>query len=108
MSSRVGPISAAAAAQVDGKGVLERKLLAATASLVGLREEAAGLRREVSSLQALVARLRDDEVGAGGGVPCLAGPTTAVCLFFQGVVVWYACACWRLRSKRGKVRSSDC
>lgn len=52
----------AAAARVDGKGALERKLLAATAGLLGAREEAAGLRREVSSLQALVARLREDEV----------------------------------------------
>lgn len=50
----------------DGKGALERKLLAATAGLLGVREEAAGFRREVASLQALVARLREDEVGEKG------------------------------------------
>lgn len=49
--------------RVDGTGALERrKLLVATAGLLGAREEAAGLRREVSSLQGLVARLREDEV----------------------------------------------
>ena len=58
----VADAASTAAARVDGKGALERKLLAATAGLLGAREEAAGLRREVSSLQALVARLREDEV----------------------------------------------
>ncbi|CAM9536480.1 unnamed protein product [Ectocarpus fasciculatus] len=55
------PTAAATVAVVDGKGVLERKLLEATAGLLGVREEATGLRREVASLRFLVARLREDE-----------------------------------------------
>lgn len=58
-----GPTAAATVAVVDGKSVLERKILEATAGLLGVREEAMGLRREVASLRALVARLREDEVG---------------------------------------------
>ncbi|CAN0294336.1 unnamed protein product, partial [Ectocarpus sp. 12 AP-2014] len=56
-----GPTAAATVAVVDGKNLLERKLLEATAGLLGVREEAMGLRREVASLRALVARLREDE-----------------------------------------------
>lgn len=47
----------------DGKDLLERKLLAATADLLGVRDEAAELRRELVALQALVGRLREGEVG---------------------------------------------
>ena len=43
---------------------LEGQLLAATAGLIGAREEATGLRSEVGALKALVARLREDEVCA--------------------------------------------
>ncbi|CBN80212.1 expressed unknown protein [Ectocarpus siliculosus] len=56
-----GSTAAATVAVVDGKSVLERKLLEATAGLLGVREEATDLRREVASLRALVARLREDE-----------------------------------------------
>lgn len=45
-----------------GKDFFERKLLVATAGLLGARDEAVGLRENIAALQALVARLRDDEV----------------------------------------------
>lgn len=41
---------------------LERKVLAVTADLLGARNEAAGLRAEITALRALVARVRQDEV----------------------------------------------
>lgn len=47
---------------VEGKDLLERKLLSVTADLLGVRDEAAGLRGEIVALQGLVARLREDEV----------------------------------------------
>ncbi|CAM9788122.1 unnamed protein product [Scytosiphon promiscuus] len=49
---------------VDVSGALKRKLLAATAGLLGTREEVTELRRELASLGALVARLREDEKDA--------------------------------------------
>eukprot|EP00903_Cladosiphon_okamuranus_P006177 g6074.t1 len=58
------PPDAPGAARVDGEGVLERKLLAATSGLLGAREESAALRRELLSLHALLARLREDEKDA--------------------------------------------
>lgn len=48
---------------IDGNGALEKKLRVATLGLLGTREEVTRLRREVASLQVLVARLREDEVG---------------------------------------------
>lgn len=46
----------------EGKELLERKLLVATADLLGVRDKAAGLRGEIVALQRLVARVREDEV----------------------------------------------
>lgn len=41
---------------------LDKSSLAATAELIGAREKIAGLRTEVTTLRALVARVREDEV----------------------------------------------
>lgn len=50
---------------VNGKELLERKLLAATADLLGASEEVTVLKREITALRALVARLQQDEVREG-------------------------------------------
>lgn len=49
----------------DDRDRLEAQLLAATAGMLGAREEVTGLRSEVGALKALIARLQKDEVGDG-------------------------------------------
>lgn len=47
----------------DDRDRLEAQLLAATAGMLGARDEVTGLRSEVGALKALIARLQKDEVG---------------------------------------------
>lgn len=51
---------------MEGKELIEKKLLAVTAEQLGAREEAAGLRGEIVALKGLVSRLREDEVSDEG------------------------------------------